>query len=262
MVHHMCDSHFKVTYRSVRIPSAFNGLYGLRGSYGRIPYAGCVNSMEGQDSILSVLGPLTNSIAGVKAFTKAVVGEKPWLKDPLAVRKPWSEDEYKLVDHGNGTKLCFAILWNDGVTVPHPPVIRGLEETKRALLAAGHQVIDWTPLKHEEFYKAAGAIWGAAAAEDYRMATAPSGEPVIASMELSAEDLSVLPPESVPAFRPPPNGISSYELWQVQKKKRDIRQEYLDYWNATAAETGTGRPVDAIISPCAAYVAPPHGMNK
>ena len=68
--------------------------------------------------------------------------------------------------------------------------------------------------------------------------------------------------ENVPSFRPLTDGISAYELWQVQKLKRDLRQEYLDHWNATVELTGTGRPVDAILSPCAPFVAPPHGMNK
>ena len=64
------------------------------------------------------------------------------------------------------------------------------------------------------------------------------------------------------AFRPLADGISAYELWQVQKRKLGLRQEYLNHWNSTVALTGTGRPVDAIISPMAAYVAPPHGNNK
>lgn len=63
-------------------------------------------------------------------------------------------------------------------------------------------------------------------------------------------------------FRPLPDGISAYELWQAQKLKLSLRQEYLDHWNSTVTLTGTGRPVDAIISPMAAYVAPPHGNNK
>ena len=63
-------------------------------------------------------------------------------------------------------------------------------------------------------------------------------------------------------FRPVADGISAYEVWQVQKRKLGLRQEYLDHWNSTVSLTGTGRPVDAIISPMAAYVAPPHGKNK
>jgi amidase len=31
------------------IPAAFNGLYGFRPSYNRVPYGGSVNSQEGQE---------------------------------------------------------------------------------------------------------------------------------------------------------------------------------------------------------------------
>ncbi|KDR76938.1 hypothetical protein GALMADRAFT_225095 [Galerina marginata CBS 339.88] len=246
---------------SVRIPAAFNGLYGLRPSYGRVPYAGCVNSMEGQDSVPSVLGPLTNSLDAVKSFIKSIAGQSPWLLDPLAVRKPWNEDEYRLADHGQGKPLCFAILWHDEFIVPHPPVIRGLEQTKQSLLDAGHHVIDWKPFKHMEIYKIVGAIWAAGAAEDYRVTTSPSGEPIIATMGLAVDNPDLMT-DDVPTFRSLSEGATAYQLWQVQKERRDLRQAYLDNWNATATLTGTGRPVDAIICPCAPYVAPPHGLNK
>ncbi|KAL0951472.1 hypothetical protein HGRIS_008160 [Hohenbuehelia grisea] len=66
------------------------------------------------------------------------------------------------------------------------------------------------------------------------------------------------------AFRPSDDDkkMSAYELWRVHKRKRDIREAYVAHWNATVAATGTGRPVDAIISPIAPYAAPPHGKNK
>jgi amidase len=103
------------------------------------------------------------------------------------------------------------------------------------------------------------AVWNAGAGEDYRVATAPSGEPLIASMSLVVEDTDSA---ERPLFRPLSDGISAYELWQAQKRKLGLRQEYLDHWNSTVTLTGTGRPVDAIISPMAAYVAPPHGKNE
>lgn len=124
---------------SIRIPSAFCGLYGLRPSYHRVPYSLCVNSLEGQDTIPSVLGPMCNSIAGLKTFMQAVIAGRPWTKDPLAIRKEWDEGAYKLKEHGDvGAKLCFAILWDDGHVKPHPPILRGLETVKKALIAAGH----------------------------------------------------------------------------------------------------------------------------
>lgn len=100
-------------------------------------------------------------------------------------------------------------------------------------------------------------IWGAGAAEDYKVTTSPTGEPVISSMS-PKDELSTVKP----AFRPEDDGISAYQLWQLHKKKGELRQEYLDYWQDSAKLTGTGRPVDAIISPVAPYAAPPHGENK
>ena len=61
-------------------------------------------------------------------------------------------------------------------------------------------------------------------------------------------------------FKYPP--MSAFELWQIQKKRTDMRKLHLDMWEATTSLTGTGRPVDAILSPVAASVAPPHGMNR
>jgi len=116
-------------------------------------------------------------------------------------------------------------------------------------------VIDWTPYKQAEITKTINDIWGAGAAEDYKTAAALSGEPVIASMGILPDDTKLL-------FRPTGAGISAFELWQVQKRKRDLRQEHLALWEETVSQTGTGRPVDAIISPMAPYTAPPHGLNK
>ncbi|KAL0580414.1 hypothetical protein V5O48_001567 [Marasmius crinis-equi] len=244
------------SFRSIRIPSACCGTYGLRPSYGRVPYGGCANSLEGQDSILSVLGPLSNSIDGLKLFMKAVIDSKPWMQDPLAVRKRWNEEEYQLADHGGGQELCFAVLWDDGVTVPDPPILRGLEMTKKALLAAGHKVIDWTPLKHAEIYDCILAIGNAGAAEDCSVVVAVSGEPLIETMLPNAL-------ESETAFKPSSGtSVSAYQLWQVQKERRTLREEYLRHWQDTVAVTGTGRPVDAILCPIASSAAPPHGTTK
>lgn len=72
---------------------------------------------------------------------KAVVGAKPWDLDPLVVRKPWDAEEYDLAGHGRGSrdkKLAFAIMWDNGVVKPHPPLMRAMEMTKAALEAAGH----------------------------------------------------------------------------------------------------------------------------
>ncbi|KAF7791824.1 hypothetical protein EIP86_002848 [Pleurotus ostreatoroseus] len=261
---------------SIRVPSHMNGVYGLRPSYHRVPYAGAANSMEGQDSIPSVFGPLSSSITGIKIFMQAVASSQPWLRDPLARRKKWDEEEYSLAEHGGGKSLCFAIMWHDGVVVPHPPVTRAMEMTKAALLAAGHKgekstpytfpfdvgltetltVIEWRPIKHRDLARLVYSVWTAGSAEDYKVVTSVTGEPVINSMKITAEEVDL----DVNEFLPP-GSVSAYQLWQIQKEKRDLRQEYLEHWNNTVRDTGTGRPVDAIIAPVSPFSAVPHGMN-
>ncbi|KLO17536.1 general amidase [Schizopora paradoxa] len=248
---------------SVRIPSTFCGIYTLRPSYERLPYSGALNALEGQESISSVLGPMTNSIEAVKLFTKSIIDAKPWLKDPLVIKKPWSEDEYNLVDHGGrGGQLCFAIMWDNEVVRPFPPMKRAMDMTKAALEAAGHKVIVWKAHRHLEIYKNAETIFVADGGEDYRRDCDKSGEPLVISMRPDHYD------DSFPFVDPyvktlvgPLRSHTAYELWQLHKEKRILRKSYLDHWEATVDETGTGRPVDAIISPATAYPAPPHGLN-
>lgn len=57
---------------SIRIPAAFNFLYGLRPSHGRLPYGKMANSMEGQETVHSVCGPITHSIAGESNFLEGL----------------------------------------------------------------------------------------------------------------------------------------------------------------------------------------------
>ncbi|KAF8273107.1 amidase signature domain-containing protein [Lactarius quietus] len=200
---------------SIRVPAAMNGIYGLRPSYHRIPHEGCINPLDGQDSIPS--------------------------------------DEYRLVEHGGGQKLTFGILWNDSIVVPQPPITRALQMTKEALIAAGHDVVDWKPYKHTELFDVTIGIWAAAGQEGPLAITSQIGEPLLKSMEgTNTIEGATLLGNKV---------ISAFELFKIQKQRAALRKEYLDQWHSTRASTSTGRPVDAIISPVAPSPPPPHGKN-
>nr|XP_019003203.1 uncharacterized protein I203_04240 [Kwoniella mangroviensis CBS 8507]OCF66664.1 hypothetical protein I203_04240 [Kwoniella mangroviensis CBS 8507] len=229
---------------SVRIPAAYQGLYGVRGSYARIPYCKASNSLFnllGQEMVRSVLGPLTVSVDGLKTFYKAVLDAKPWELDPWTPRMPWSDSAYNLVDHGNGEKLCFAIMWDDGVVKPCPPYERGMKEVKDALLAAGHEVIDWTPYKSAEARDLLMRFFTADGGYDLKKQLALSGEPQLGSI------LERGVPE-----------LSAHEVFDLCYRRSAFVKDSLDYWNATTSQTTTGRPVDAIIAPACGGPPQPH----
>ncbi|KZT09017.1 general amidase [Laetiporus sulphureus 93-53] len=249
---------------SVRIPSAFCGLYSLRPSYERLPYCNALNAADGQESISSVLGPMASSLPALRVFTKAVIDAQPWRRDPLAVRKEWSWKEEALGEHGGvGGRLCVAVMWDNGVVKPHPPLFRAMRMVKDALEAAGHTVIDWEVHRHLEIYENTERIFAADDAHDYLTECARSGEPLIQTMspDTDAHEYALDEPfaRTVVGER---RHLSAYELWQLHREKRALRKSHLDHWEATVARTDTGRPVDAIISPVAPYAACPHGCNS
>ncbi|KAI0077058.1 general amidase [Panus rudis PR-1116 ss-1] len=315
---------------SIRIPSTFNGLYALRPSSHRLPYAHARNSMLGQESVPSVFGPLTNSLENIKIFMKVILDKegqgKPWDRDEGCVRLPWDEDAYNLRDHGrHRRKLRFGLCWDNGEVVPHPPVRRAMEMVRDALVDSGHFVVDWEPYKHAELCSVFGQILDAGAQDDYAATTAPTGEPILESMadyvfsspssepSLLSEDVDRATANSLftssnpstpsdsdsstatsptttlttPAptaetetsnFRPSSSSnkkkVTAYELWELHRRKRELKQEYLERWVRVGTTTRDGvygqgvvegreaGKVDAIISPCAPYGAPPHGMNR
>jgi amidase len=125
---------------SIRIPSAFCGLYGLRPSSGRLPYEGMANSMDGQNTVLSTVGPLGSSLGALRLVTKAVLAQEPWLHDPTVVEMPWRVEKETL-----DRQLAFGVIADDGNVVPSPPVKRAIDMVANALKQGGHEVIAWSP---------------------------------------------------------------------------------------------------------------------
>ncbi|PIB01869.1 Acetamidase [Cercospora beticola] len=227
---------------SIRIPSAFNGLFGLRPSSGRLPYQGMANSMDGQNSILSVVGPLATTADGLKLVTQAVLSTKPWLTDPLTHEIPWRDDAELAVSdpvRRLSTKLSFAVLRHDGACSPTPPVARAIDTAVKAMEKLGHQVIEWKPTP--EHSKLADIC-----VKCYNL---DGGADVFKDIDLSGEDMA----EQVLVARGTQANAS--EVMATNITKRNAQKEYMDYWNSTAALTNTGRPVDAVICPVAPFPA-------
>ncbi|THW44765.1 amidase [Aureobasidium pullulans] len=224
---------------SIRIPAAFNGLFGLRPSSGRLPYEGMANSFDGAPSILSVVGPLSSSSAGLKLAVQSILQTEPWQRDPRVHPLPWrNEQEEAAKQLAQDKKLTFAVLKHDGLCAPHPPIKRALEEIVQKLESLGHKVIEWQPPSHSKLQDICVKAWGYDGGADAARAFALSGEE----------------PKPNIMFEEAPQANAT-DIMRNQVEKRDAEKEYMEYWNSTSQLTGTGRPVDAIISPLAPFTA-------
>ncbi|KAK3711437.1 hypothetical protein LTR37_009616 [Vermiconidia calcicola] len=227
---------------SIRIPAAFNGLYGIRPSVGRMPYQGMANSMDGQNSVLSVVGPIATTPEALKLVMQALLTKKPWLHDPLVHEIPWrAEAEAAVSDPIKrlSERLSFAVMRNDGCCTPTPPVARAVDMVVKALQKNGHTIIDWKPTPNharvtEICYKAWAFDGGADCKRD---------------IDLSGEDMAA---QALVLDLPQANAM---DIMAVNIEQRDAQKDYMEYWNSTSEQTGTGEPVDAIISPLAPFPA-------
>ncbi|PKS13397.1 hypothetical protein jhhlp_000168 [Lomentospora prolificans] len=232
---------------SIRVPAAFNFLYGIRPSHGRLPYAKMANSMEGQETIHSVCGPLCHSIEDMRLFMKAVLGEQPWNFDSKVVPVPWRESEEAAIQtklsHGG---LSIGFYSCDGNVVPHPPVLRGLRTVIDKLKGAGHAVHPWEPYKHPYAVELANKVYAADGGADIYAALGLSGEPAI--------------PNIVDLVNPNLDKMGINEVWSLQLEKWNYQIEYLAKIREFEAEIG--RELDAIIAPITPTAAIRHNQFK
>lgn len=207
-----------------------------------MPYEGMANSMDGQNSVLSVVGPLATTPRALKLVTQALLSTKPWLHDPLVHEIPWRTDaELAISDPVRrfSKPLTFGVIRNDGSCTPTPPVARAVETVVKALEKKGHTVIDWKPTpNHARVTEVCYKVWNFDGGKDLRD-----------SFKLSGEDQA---PQALVANDPV---LDATVIMETNIAKREVQKDYMEYWNSTADKTGTGEPVDAIISPLAPFPA-------
>ena len=111
----------------------------------RLPVGGWIATMAGAEQIVPTIGPLSTSLEGCKLFIKSVIDAKPWYKEPALLPFPWKEE-----DAFKGKKLKVAVLWDDGVVRPHPPVTRALKQIVDKLKEKCNvDIVEWKPYKHD-----------------------------------------------------------------------------------------------------------------
>lgn len=201
------------------------------------------NSMDGQNSVLSVVGPLAPSTRSLRLVIKALLSQQPWLHDPLVHEIPWREEQEKeALDLMNSSKLAFGIYKNDGIITPHPPVQRALDIAVKTLEKMGHKVVEWKPPSHKRGNDMIGKIWMFDGGVDLHSSLGLAGEPMAAQIQALYGSTPIEP-------------MNATKIAEVNIAKREYQKEYMEYWNSTKDQTGTGRPVDAFLMPLAPFAA-------
>lgn len=137
---------------------------------------------------------------------------------------------------------------DDGAIAPTPAITRVLKETRAALEAAGHTVVEWTPYDVPKGLDIFMRLIRGDGGMTIKNAIQPSGgvhEPFpqgLAHFDAAAEAARLNPPTVA-------------DLWKVQAERQAYLVEFLRHWYDSVKFTGTGRPFDAVIAPVAPYPA-------
>ncbi|KAF8661366.1 hypothetical protein AX16_001460 [Volvariella volvacea WC 439] len=118
---------------SLRIPTAYCGIYALKPGFGRISFAGARSPSPGNEGIRNVAGPMGRSIEDLELVSRLAFGIQ---RENLEV-PPLHFREVTLP-----SKLRFGYYTSDGFVKASPACKRAVLETVKALEKQGHECIE------------------------------------------------------------------------------------------------------------------------
>ncbi|THH27472.1 hypothetical protein EUX98_g6717 [Antrodiella citrinella] len=120
---------------SIRIPTSYCGLYGLKFSFGRASAVGARSTLPGFETIQAVTGPLARSVEDIELAARLVVGKSGSGYHPAPI--PYRQIEMP-------AKLKFGYYTSDNFIKASPACQRAVLESVEALREAGHECVEIT----------------------------------------------------------------------------------------------------------------------
>jgi len=220
---------------SIRIPAMCNGLYGIKPSWQRVPFAGLQGaSLPGisQLSVSASAGPIATTLRDCETFLRIVSDQKPWELDPAVVFGSWDTQ-------GDISKPpLIGIVRTDGLIEPLPPIARLLDEVASTLRSSAIEVVEMDIT--QEFSKCQSLLNAFLGVD--------GGNYVFDLLESAEEPLSPWLSSRVKRRKP----MTLEQVRDLHKKRSDLETQFLKVW-----KTNDGRSIDAFICPIAPHPAPP-----
>lgn len=198
----------------------------------------------------------------MRLFVTSVLLQEPWKYDSKVIPMPWRQAEADIIKSKLASGGLIIGYFNcDGnvsphfpkpsktdlkKVLPHPPILRGIETVVRTLKNAGHNVIPWTPYKHDYAVDLINNIYASDGGTDVFATLAASGEPAI--------------PNFADLLNPSLPKIDMNTLWDTHLKKWAYQCEYLEQFRL--AEDAIGTEIDAIVMPITPTAAVRHNQFK
>ena len=128
---------------SIRVPSHFSGICGLKPTPGRIPSTGHFPVSAGPFALLGVVGPMARTVADVQLLFEVLSG--PDDGDPCSAPVPLQKVRREALQ-----RICIGYFEDDGRTPVTPETRTAIRTAAEALARAGFDVAPFRPEGLEE----------------------------------------------------------------------------------------------------------------
>uniref|UniRef100_A0A8C3I1U1 Fatty-acid amide hydrolase 1 n=1 Tax=Chrysemys picta bellii TaxID=8478 RepID=A0A8C3I1U1_CHRPI len=125
---------------SIRLPSSFCGLCGLKPTGNRLSTLGLASPITGMKSVTGTVGPMARDVDSLALCMRALLCDDMFRLDPTVPPLPFNEEVYS-----SSAPLRIGYYDGDGYFQPSPSMRRAVQETKKLLQEAGHTLIPFTP---------------------------------------------------------------------------------------------------------------------
>lgn len=126
---------------SIRIPSHFCGIVGLKPSNTRMTRMGFavprMRDRNGQIAIQGAAGPMARTVEDCRLMMSALLADKCFQRDPYVPPVPFNN---KIAETGLGRSLRIGVFTTDNWFQPSDAGVRAVKQTAEILKAAGHEV--------------------------------------------------------------------------------------------------------------------------